>query len=156
MFNTTSFSSAITELPGEAPDPLHVIIAHDDHRAYVRALRMLANTFYGHPEASHLRPLPWRFDELLCDPWRKRAVADAPRADVFVVSKSSQGALPSGVSAWLEECFALRKNASTAVIALCDVSDEQRDAPCRDLLRQLATRAGVDFLEAVSPAAVAG
>jgi hypothetical protein len=140
----------------DSPEMLHVIIVHDDHSAYLRALRMLANTFYGHPEAGHLRPLPWRFDELENDPWRRRALADAPRAQVFVVSKSSEGELPPGVSGWLQECFALRKDLSTAVIALGGGIEDQHETPCQVTLRQLALEAGLDFLEAQVPVPVAG
>ena len=65
MFNTTTVSSAFgfnADPKPEDPEALHVIIVHDDHAAYVRALRMLANTFFGRPEASAMRPLPWRFE----------------------------------------------------------------------------------------------
>lgn len=140
----------------ESSEALHVIIAHDDHAAYLRALRMLANTFYGHPEAASLRPLPWRFDELESDTWRRRAVSDAPRAQVFVISKSGEGDMPATVYRWLEECFALRKDFSTAVIALCDDAGALPGASCRRRLRQMAVEAGLDFLEAHAPVPVAG
>lgn len=133
------------------PQALHVIIVHDDHAAYMRALRMLTSTFFGRPEASAMRLLPWRFDELDNDPWRRRATADAPRAEVFVVSASSCRELPEKVNAWLHECFALRQNQRTAVIAL---GERQNDfeVPWRRFLREAAVAAGWDFVEAGAPA----
>ncbi len=153
MPTTTSPASGVetAAFSDETEQPLHVIIAHDDHAAYVRALRMLANTFFGRPEAASLCPLPWRFDQLGTDPLRKQAIADAPRADVFVVSTSACSELPEGVALWLSDCFALRHNSPTAVIALCDTLNDI-EVPWRRLLRDATTAAGLDFLEASVPA----
>jgi hypothetical protein len=154
MFNTTTVSSAFgfnTDPEPEDPKALHVIIVHDDHAAYVRALRMLANTFFGRPEAAAMRPLPWRFDELHSAPWRRRATADVPRAEVFVVSASKCSELPENVSAWLHECFALRQNRPTAVVALGERLNDF-EVPWRRLLREAVVAAGLDFIEAGTPA----
>jgi len=153
MFNTTvsrAFGFNADPEP-EDTEALHVIIVHDDHAAYMRALRMLANTFFGRPEASVMRPLPWRFEELGNDPWRRRATADVPRAEVFVVSASTCCELPENVSAWLRECFTLRQNRPTAVVALCERLNDF-EVPWRRLLREAVLAAGLDFIEAGAPA----
>ena len=134
-------------VPDSTEPLLHVIIAHDDHAAYVRALRMLNNTFFGRPKADSLRPLPWRFDELKSDTLKQRALADAPRTAVFVVSVSQSGDLPETVTRWLSDCFALRQNVPSAVIALCDSLNDM-EVPWRRLLREATRAAGLDFLEA--------
>lgn len=136
--------------PPDEAEPLHVIIAHDDQAAYERALRMLANTFFGRPEAAALRPLAWQFDQLSSDRQRKQAIGDAPNAEVFVVSTSACSELPDGVAEWLSECFALRHDTPTAVIALCDALNDI-EVPWRRLLREATTAAGLDFLEAHVP-----
>jgi hypothetical protein len=154
MFNTTTVSSAFgfnADPKPKDPEALHVIIVHDDHAAYVRALRMLANTFFGRPEASAMRPLPWRFDELHSDRWRRRATADAPRAEVFVVSASQCSELPENVNAWLHECFALRQNRPTTVVALSERFNDF-EVPWRRLLREAVVAAGLDFIETGAPA----
>lgn len=138
-------------LPKEAEPLLHVIIAHDDQAAYERALRMLANTFFGRPEAASLRPLVWQFDQLGSDRQRRHAIGDAPKAEVFVVSTSVCSELPDGVAEWLSDCFALRHNTPTAVIALCDALNDI-EVPWRRLLREATAAAGLDFLEAHVPA----
>lgn len=153
MLNTTvsrAFGFDADPKP-EDTEALHVIIVHDDQAAYMRALRMLTSTFFGRPEASVMRPLPWRFDELGSDPWRRRATADAPRAEVFVVSASTCRELPENVCAWLHECFALRQNRPTAVVALCERLNDF-EAPWRRLLREAVVAAGLDFIEAGAPA----
>ncbi|MCX6955634.1 MAG: hypothetical protein NTV51_26115 [Verrucomicrobia bacterium] len=152
MFTTTqlAFADETTARSSEEALPFHIVIAHDDHEAYVRALRMLNNTFRDRPEADDLRPLPWKFDDLQSEPLRKRALADAPRADVFVVSASHFTELPETVVRWLTDCFARRQNQPTAVIALC-ASLNDIEAPWRRSLRETVARAGFDFLEANSP-----
>ena len=143
------FGVELAPSPDEARE-LHVVILHDDHPAYVRALRMLANTLAGHPEAPGLRPLPWQFADLGRKSWRKRSIADAPRADVIVVSTSTGGDLPAEVSQWLKECFAVRHNMQTAVIALC-ASLNDLEVPWRRLLHDAAATAGFDFIETGAP-----
>lgn len=149
-FPLTVEKNVVQAPPEDEETVLHVIIAHDDHAAYVRAVRMLANTFFGSPEARGLRPLPWKFEELHSEERRKSAIADAPRTDVFVVSASHCDQLPEGVALWLSECFVLRQNTPTAVIAL-GASPDGTEAPWRTLLREATVAAGLDFLEASAP-----
>lgn len=139
----TESSTALLETEGPR---LQVIIAHEDYLAYARAVRMLANTFFGSPESAGLHPVSWRFDELHSDILRQRATADAPEAEVFVVATSRCDALPECVAEWLSECFALRQGLPTAVIALGETADHQ-EAPWREPLRAATAAAGLDFLE---------
>lgn len=148
MSPTTCFSTDFeTAVSPDRTAPLRVIITHDDHAACVRALRMLHNTFFELPDADSLRPLPWKFDELTSDSLRKLALADVPRTDVFVVSSSQGGELPETVARWLHDCFALRQNLPTAVIAVSESLNDM-EVPWRRLLREATEAAGFDFLEA--------
>lgn len=134
----------------ETARPLRVLIAHDDRPAYLRAMRMLANTFLGQPEAHNLRSRPWRFEELEHEVWRRRATTDAAATDVFVVSTSENGDLPEEVKRWLLECFVARRGAPTAVMVLCDSLNDFA-VPWRRVVRAAADATGVDFLEMAAP-----
>jgi hypothetical protein len=138
---------------GAEPDAgvFHVMIAHDDYVAYVRAMRMLTTTFFNRAGPANIRLQPWRFDELARDVWRRRSLADAPRTAVFVVSASERGELPDGVNRWLSGCFSQRRQTPTAVIAVCDAVNDL-EVPWRRRLREAAAAAGLDFLEAGFPA----
>ncbi len=126
---------------------LNVLIAHDDEAAYRRALRLLASTVLcTHCEGTLVQPLPWRFNELGVDSWRWRAAADAPRAEIIIVSTSACAELPEAVSVWLDQCFAVRRQQPTAVIALCAELNDLV-VPWRRKVRTAAEAAGLDFLE---------
>ena len=134
--------------------PLHVLLVYDDIAAYRRAMRTLANVCCDQVEADNLRPLPWRFEEISFEPWRRQAMADVRRADIVFVSMSAEGGLPAFVGAWLEEGFALRAGQSTAVMTLCE--PRHPEAPCRRFLRQAAAAFGLDYLETAGlPTAIA-
>ena len=137
----------------EGLPPLYVMIAYEDQAAYRRALRMLVNTLAGQEDAADVRPLPWHFEETAFLQWRQHALADATRAAIFVVSTSSDDVLPGNVTEWLTECFARRRDVSTAVIALCQPRKDQAlaESPVRRFLRHAAEVAGLDFLEAAEP-----
>lgn len=130
--------------PSDIP-PLHVLIVYDDTAAYRRAMRTLASVCCDHAEADNLRPLPWRFEELSFESWRRQSLGDAQRADMVLVSMSAEGQLPEFVASWLEQCFALRLGQPTAVMALCEPRDPS--APCRRFLQRAAATAGLDYLE---------
>ncbi len=136
-------------------DSLPVLILHEDRESYIRALRMLANTFYGQPEAATLRPLPWRFDELTSESWGRRALADAERAQIVIVAASATGPLSEDTRRWIAEALALRRGQSTAVVALGE-GDDAADTPCRSHVRQIAIAAGLDFIEGDWPLLTTG
>lgn len=113
---------------------------------------MLVKTFRGEPEAATLRPLPWRFDELESVRLRALALADSPRADVFVIASSGVRPMSPRLREWLEIAFSERREKPTAVIAIGQGAEG--DGEIASTVRALAERAGIDFLES-SAAAVA-
>ena len=132
----------------DVPPPLRVMIAYDDHVAYRRALRLLANTLAEDSDGAALQPSVWRFDELALGPFGTRARRDASEAEIFVISTSNEDELPAETDAWLDECFALRRNRATAVVALPSpaAGSRQTAGAFRARVFGAAKRAGLDFI----------
>lgn len=148
MPTLTFYSPGHVSVSAIAVPPVHIFVAYDDQKAYGRARRMLTKAFAGECHAAEVWPVSWRFDELELEPWRQQALAEAVRADILIVSTSSDGALPIPVTEWLQDCFATRRNLSTTVVSLGD-SDEAERQPesfCRRFLRDAAAGAGLDFV----------
>jgi hypothetical protein len=134
----------------DVPAPaLLVAIIYDDHVAYRRAVRLLANALCDHEMADEVRPLPWRFEDLQFQPWRERALEAAEGADVFVIATAGKSPLPQDVIDWLELSFARRAAQPTAVIALHNPDDDPHrfGALSEAIVRRLAEFAGLHFLE---------
>jgi hypothetical protein len=128
---------------------LNVVIIYDDHNAYCRAIRLLANASHADANRSDLHPTAWRMDELATRLWNERSLDSAAAADAFIVSTSAADSFTTEVNEWLERAFQCRRDQPTAVIALGENDDQPADmAPAaRERLRRAATAARIDFLE---------
>jgi hypothetical protein len=143
------------EHPRFQPNPtpkraqMYVVIAHDDRRAYRRALRMLVNVARGlRDEEVELHPLPWRFDVLANSCWHALASADFSRAEIVVIAASATAALPDSIQAWLPACLGSRYDTAGAVVTLLGApgAKDGPDSPQHQFLQKAAHCAGWAFI----------
>lgn len=134
---------------------LNVVIAYDDHRAYKRAIRTLVRVASQLGDDVSVLPMPWRFEYLGKPDWCALATADVTKAEMLVVSTSSEDKLPRAIESWIETSLEIKRNSSTAVVALLGAPDDLdgSDSPRFQFLARTTREAGLDFFAPLSPVA---
>lgn len=142
----TDFVSSST--PPERPPVLSVIVLSEDRATRDHALLIcthLASNLGGEVE---FEIHPWQFQELLEPKAAWDSAELAARAQLIVYSMHHGREVPPVVRSWSESWADSRGNETGAIAGLIGLtaSEESWKSARHDYLRQLAARAGMDYL----------
>jgi hypothetical protein len=126
---------------------LNVVIAYDDVPAGQRAMHTLADLTRDVGEEMDLGPQLWKFEYLEDPDWRALAAADAIKADLLIISTTSETELPATVEDWVTTCLAQKRGTCAAVVALLGTVNnrDEPDSPRLQFIQRASIEAGLDF-----------
>jgi len=129
-------------IEGDAPK-LDVLLVHEDGSTGWRAERLLEQIAMNLKAKADFRVNLWSFD-LLCHPaLQGRAVLDAIRAHLVLLSANGCTELPATVRAVLEEWLDRRDESPCALVVSLDPSF-RASAPVLDYVQAIARQAGIE------------
>jgi hypothetical protein len=107
----------------EPPVPFHAFIAYADVPAAGRAMGTINEVLAALRRKHALKPMLWRFDQLVNSKWREAAIADATTANVVVLASTSAKTLTTELESWIGHFLASKRGTRTTLIALFGTED---------------------------------
>ncbi len=132
----------------EDPEACSIVLVYADVATGARALRVFDRATSRFKSEIDFKVSSWGFDALRDPRVAEVAAKAAADADVVIVAGTTGSKLPDAAHAWLQAWPPLRRHQPGALVALFSGFDPAgfSPAPTRDYLRDLARRAGMDFL----------
>lgn len=138
-------SSARALNSGRKP-PLHVLIAYEDFASGLRAKRLFDHLVGVGGEFFSFRCHLWKFDVLDLPDLGERAVREAERADMIIISAHEGWELPTVVEEKLLPPVGSKQGPARPLVALLDSQPRgPGGSPARSRLRQLAEASAMQF-----------
>jgi hypothetical protein len=106
--------------PAPAPQPkaFNAFIAYADLAAAKRAMNAIDEVLRATAGKFALKPMLWRFDQLITAKWCDYALSDASAADVIVLANTSPGPLQPAVEEWVSALLARRRGRRITIVSL--------------------------------------
>jgi hypothetical protein len=105
-------------VPPPQPKPFNAFIAYADLPAAKRAMSAIDEVLRATAGKFALKPMLWRFDQLIAAKWCDHALSDASTADVVVLANTSAGPLQPAVEDWLSALLARRRGRRITIVSL--------------------------------------
>lgn len=103
--------------------PFHAFIAYADVPAAARAMRTINEVLEAVHKKRPLRPMLWRFNQLVHPKWHDAALADAADANVVVLASTAADTLTPELEAWISGFLAHQRGTRTTLVALFGEED---------------------------------
>lgn len=105
------------------PIPFRAFIAYADIAAAGGVMTAMNEVFRAAPRKYTLRPMLWRFDQLLSPQWRDGALGDAATAEIVVFASTPAMPFPLALEEWTAEVLKRRRAQSTTFVSLLGPGD---------------------------------
>ncbi len=112
------FASPARRAPAVPPaQPFHAFIAYADLAAARRAMGTIDEVLRA-AGGFALKPMLWRFDQLLAAKWCDHALCDAGNAQVVVLANTATGPLPPAIEDWVSRLLRRKRGHRLTLVSL--------------------------------------
>ena len=129
-----------------APEIFSVVVLYEDRETRDRVLNVSAHMEAQVGDEIALKFSWWRFDFLQDARLAEQATDAARVADMLVVSAHPGRALPEAFTQWIESWLPQRGYRESVLVALIGAEEDSMRDAASEYLREVATRARMDYL----------